>query len=253
MLLSIITLTVAGREASLERLRTEISKQIGQRPFVEHLVVPGSGSYGMKMRSSLEMANGHHVCWIDDDDFVSCDYVSSIVGAISDHDPDVVTFGSDMVGYRRMWFHANVQDRCREYDGAQVWTANHYCAWRRSIALTSTWLPRNYGSETAWYKLLSLAYPKLREHHIHKMLHLYYYNPETTLCQDKVSIEKSLKDDCDEVVFVQLFQPCGPYKFGTAVGRFQPMKGFYFVTLPDYSMVKVHHNDLLVLGRFRFE
>ena len=120
--------------------------------------------------------------------------------------------------------------------------------------MSSVWLPRNYGSETAWYKLISAAYPHLQEFHIPRVLHYYHYDPETTLCQDKKSIEDSLKDDCDDVTLIRVTKKNCVHTgiLGIAVGRAQPVGGLYTVTLCDYKFLSLPEHEVEVLERFRY-
>ena len=192
--LSVITLTVPQRQEQLELLKAELAKQIGDHD-VEHFIQEGLEPYGTKMRMSLEAARGQYVCWMDDDDWPSPDYISELVNGIG-NSPDVITFGSYTPGsVSHCWLRANREDNCESTELYIVKTANHYCAWKREIALSAPWLPRWYGAEVVWYTLLSLGYPNLVEHHIPKILHEYRYDSSKTLCQNRKAIDASLKND----------------------------------------------------------
>jgi predicted O-methyltransferase YrrM len=205
-LLTIATLTIPSRKLDLQGLMIEIAFQIGDEP-VEHLIEEGPERYGVKMRRSLERSSGQYVCWLDDDDLVHPAYVSSILKGIrSTPTPDVVTFGSYTPGNPPAWLRWGVTDDygLREDGYGKVKTANHYCAWRRDIVMSVPWLPRNYGAELAWYTGLRHEWRgKITEHHIPEVLHTYCYNPNGTQCQDRPSIDDSLKDGGNKVTILR--------------------------------------------------
>lgn len=206
-ILTVVTLTIPGREESLRQLQDELSRQISEcGHYVEHLIEEGPERYGVKMRRSTERASGRYVCWMDDDDFPTPDYIQSIVDGInSTPEPDVVTIGSCTPGCVPAWLRYGVTDNSGiAPDGGNIKAANHYCAWRRWLALSSPWLPRNYGAEFIWYTVLRKRWAGLLiEYHIPKVIHTYLYNASGTRCQDRPSIDDSLKDFGNRVLVLQ--------------------------------------------------
>ena len=198
-LLTIATLTIPGREKHLQALQIELASQIGSEP-VEHLIEEGPERYGTKMRRSIERASGEYICWVDDDDMVHPDYVLSILDAIRNNpNVGVVTFGSQTPGCEPAWLRFGHHDDSgyieTRHGKGRVKSANHYCAWQRDVAASAPWLHRNYGAELAWYTALrKIWHGKITEHHIQEILHIYCYDPDLTRCQDRPSIDDSLKD-----------------------------------------------------------
>jgi hypothetical protein len=190
--LSIITLTIPERVKSLALLKAEVAKQ-NPDGLVEHVIVEGPGHVGTKIAKGLRMSSGRYVSVVDDDDMIDVDYVSSIL-AETVHNPDVITLGICTPGLPPCWQRANRNDdSCFENPGADgnVRMANHLCAWKREIALVAPCLPRNYGWDRVWYNSIRIAYPKLTERHIHKVLYLYLYSEEGTRAQSRESIADS--------------------------------------------------------------
>ena len=95
-LLSILICTIPGREQKFQRLLSELRKQSEGHP-VEILwdtrpaKSKGGPSIGEKRQSLLLMASGRYVCYFDDDDMPSEDYIESILSA-ADRSPDVISF-----------------------------------------------------------------------------------------------------------------------------------------------------------------
>lgn len=235
-----------GREAQLELLSQELRRQIGGAP-VEHLVDPGPEVYGFKMRRTTERAGGEYVCWMDDDDWPMPGYVEKILAAL-ERGPDVVTFGSHTPPHRPAWLRANVEDNCREERGGTVKTANHYCAWKRDIALAAPWLPRNYGAEYAWYTALSLGFPDLYEVHVPELLHEYRYDAKGTLCQSPTARAWSLAQGRRVLILMGRDDPVIMY----AVGDNQPLRGVYSVQMPNGARWDVDEHSVVVLREVHF-
>jgi glycosyltransferase involved in cell wall biosynthesis len=72
------------REESLKKLIHELNKQISENyaeNIVEVLVEKDNGeiSVGKKRNILIEKANGEYICFIDDDDFISKNYLNTIL------------------------------------------------------------------------------------------------------------------------------------------------------------------------------
>lgn len=246
---SIITLTISEREKQLRKLMEEVKKQIGNRP-IEHVVQHGPGTYGEKMRKSLVRSKGLYVSWIDDDDFPEPDYVDSILDGIYRGNMDVITFGIASPGLLPCWQRANRKDNSETpadgvAKGEIVKAANMYCAWRRDLALSAPWLPRNYGAEVIWYNALNLANPHLREHHIHKVLYSYRYSDRSTRAQDRQSIRDSLSNGGNHV---WIFKHNDGRIF---VAKNIQLRAHEFYAA-DGSIVRANVQDLRLLKEVRF-
>ena len=91
--LSILICTLDGRETFLERLKMRLKPQTTHE--VEVLLSKDNGvlSIGGKRNALIESAAGEYIAFIDDDDWVSENYVEEILKA-TDSKPDVVGFNS---------------------------------------------------------------------------------------------------------------------------------------------------------------
>ena len=82
-LLSILTPAVPSRFGQIEKLMLELHRQIRDLP-VEHLVLLDNKrrTVGEKRDALLRAARGEYISYVDDDDYVSNDYVFSLLAAI---------------------------------------------------------------------------------------------------------------------------------------------------------------------------
>jgi glycosyltransferase involved in cell wall biosynthesis len=104
--LSIVMITVPDREESFHKLESEVKRQITTCNYihpslgnVEIVKVDGDRmdkggfSIGVKRQLGLSKSNGKYVCWLDDDDWISPDYIETILRlAISN--ADVLVFNN---------------------------------------------------------------------------------------------------------------------------------------------------------------
>lgn len=203
--LTVATLTIPGREDRLEALKREIKRQSLEYP-VEHLIVPGEGSYGEKMAASIVQANGVYICWMDDDDWPEPNYIEEIVRGIHARPvPDVITFGSASPNCVPAWLRWGAKDNEGvTEDGGNIKAANHYCAWQVDLAWKAPWVPKNYGAEYLWYTALRETQHNVKEHRINKVLHEYRYDPHDTKCQNHEGIAMSFADGGRHVAIVEV-------------------------------------------------
>lgn len=92
MTLSILICTIPGREAQFARIMAQLDAQTQGKPV--EVLTDGrdkSTPVGSKRQALLERATGAYVCYIDDDDTVSDDYIDAILSAAS-HNPDAIGF-----------------------------------------------------------------------------------------------------------------------------------------------------------------
>jgi glycosyl transferase family 2 len=99
MLWSILICTLARREEKFLKLLGQLLPQVEESSeSVEVVALQNQGELRLDRYRErlLEDARGEYLCFVDDDDWVSDDYVSSVVDALTDGRPDVVG-----------WRHAN--------------------------------------------------------------------------------------------------------------------------------------------------
>ncbi len=100
MRLSILIPTLPQRKRFLDPLYDELERQ--RKVFekeVEILVLldQGQRSIGSKRNRLKELAIGEYIVFIDDDDWVSENYIEYILSAIKEYNTDVITFLANVV------------------------------------------------------------------------------------------------------------------------------------------------------------
>lgn len=185
--LSILTPAIWPRVQLAQSLADAISQQcrtIGlDHGMVEHLVLLDSRgmSVGQKRQALVDAARGDYIAFVDDDDSVSDDYVSRMLGAIV-RGMDCVTFRQcaiidGKVGH--IEFKAGTMTDAPWAEGETVqrppW---HVCAWRRSLVAGCLFPDSSYGEDLAW---CLQARQRIRTAtHVNACLHTYRHSRETT-------------------------------------------------------------------------
>jgi len=170
--LSILICTIAGREASLSRLLKILEGQTNEQ--IEILIEKDKRrlTVGAKRNILLKRAQGQYVCFIDDDDTVSEDYVSQILEALKTN-PDVVGIKGRITRRKetnlfihsmqyKTWFkRRDIYYRC----------PNHLNPVKRTLALRIGFPNKNTGEDMDYsQRLLPLL---KREFRIEKIIYFY--------------------------------------------------------------------------------
>jgi glycosyltransferase involved in cell wall biosynthesis len=183
MLLSILTCTLPERAHYLKRLSEVITNQIADKP-VEFLVDPRPRNVptGTKRNDLIRQCKGAWVCFIDDDDRIADDYVSSILKALESN-PDVVTFEGTYTenGRNKVDWVIKLGERyeARTENGKYMFFRypNHLSVIRKSIAnrvrFPDVWQGEDYQFAT---KLKDL---NLLKTSVHIPKQLYFYDFKT--------------------------------------------------------------------------
>lgn len=144
-------------------------------------------SIGAKRDALLQIARGDYVAFVDDDDFVTTEYVKRIVQAIDNPlKPDVITFKqmSSIDGHPFCvdfgLSHDNEPAECdkqRNYKNIKrkPW---HVCAWRHELVAPFHFPDTSYGEDWGWVsQFVGLAKTEVK---IDEVLHCYYFSTKAS-------------------------------------------------------------------------
>ena len=189
---SVLILSIPSRFEQVKYLFDKLQKQCITNGEVEILCLVDNKSKHIadKRNDLLKAANGKYLAFLDDDDDISDDYISSILEAIP-FDSDIITFdqrctinGEEL----KVSFGMNnpVQHLSRNQHGKLnniLRPPFHMCAWKSDIAKTELFerIYSSDGQSCEDHHWTNRLYPKIKtEYKINKMLHHYIYNSKTT-------------------------------------------------------------------------
>jgi glycosyltransferase involved in cell wall biosynthesis len=179
MILSILILTTEKRKVFLDRLLSVLNPQ--RTDDVEILVISDDGSrtIGSKRNEAIQKSQGEYVCFVDDDDLVSDDYVQKILKSLESK-PDCVGmhllhfndgvlagFTYHSLSYRS-WFES--RDNCLGFM-RYYRNPNHLNPIKRSISVKCPFPESSWGEDREYSKNI------LQYLHVEKYIvePIYYY------------------------------------------------------------------------------
>jgi hypothetical protein len=199
VLLSILVPSVFERYGTAEALARELARQAaatrdGVNVEVLWLVDNRQRTLGKKREALMAQAQGLYLCHLDDDDWVSRDFVHAVTEALLDNpSADVVSYQSratltlaDEVAEFTVdtgLAHENEQASKGEDGGwkdikRKPWT---WCTWRTELARRATCQDGSVDEDWFW---LQQVLPHCHvEAHLPEVLHYYRFNFEATLCK----------------------------------------------------------------------
>lgn len=139
---SILICTLRSRQASFSRVYNKLLWQVRAANAVGLVEVlyevdGGEMHIGEKRNLLMSRARGGHVCFVDDDDDVSDDYVAKVLAAL-ETGPDCVGIVGKIWWHGRWWpFEHSVRHKRYRQDAERFYRCpNHLNPVRRSIAVT---------------------------------------------------------------------------------------------------------------------
>lgn len=167
-------------------LYNRLLKQVEGSTDVELLCLVDnkSMSIGEKRQALLNSARGKWVAFLDDDDDVSDDYISSVREGLKSN-PDVLTFDqhatvngkSFVVNFRMGNPHEGLKIAGDIYLPIKR-PPYHMCVWKSRIAKGVSFRSVSYGEDIDW---CCRMYPHVKsEMHVDKILHYYKYSDGTS-------------------------------------------------------------------------
>jgi glycosyltransferase involved in cell wall biosynthesis len=182
--LSILILTLPTRIDCYANLIKMLNKQVIQNNLINRVQILSfcdtkEISVGEKRNILINQSIGRYVCFIDDDDVVSDNYIIKILEGINS-DADVITFCGDYVENTiRTPFSISMVYR-GNYNDTNIFyrLPNHLCPIKREIALSCKFTDKNFGEDSDYAEKIN-NYLK-NEYHIQDKLYFYMYDSNTS-------------------------------------------------------------------------
>ncbi len=189
--LSILIPTLFSRIKHLTNLLEEINYQIQSKPV--QVLWSGdnlSMSIGEKRNHLLDNAKGEWICFVDDDDSISENYIDVLLKAIDDHpDKTVITFLGHQTtdGRQDLDFRYDVKlgRNHKKMIGDKRWKVmlpDHLCCWNKS-QVTARFPNKSLGEDHDYARAMAMTYTEEDQVILEKYLYTYNYDKETTECR----------------------------------------------------------------------
>lgn len=185
MLLSICILTIESRKEKFNRLKAELIRQCDDLRLklnyhIEILVENAEGdSIGLKRNRLLKAAKGEHICFIDDDDLTTENYLSEIWKGF-DYEPDCMSLRGIITwnGERPQKFEHSIkysEYATTENEIKYERYPNHLNVIKSSIAKQFNFPLINHGEDTDWATQIKNSGLLKREYFIDKVIYNYLF------------------------------------------------------------------------------
>jgi glycosyltransferase involved in cell wall biosynthesis len=182
--LSILILTLPTRIDSYARLIKSLNQQVIENNLIHRVQIltlcdTKEISVGEKRNILLNKSIGRYVCFIDDDDVIATNYLSSIIVALNSN-ADVITFCGDYVENEvRTPFSISMVHRGNfNHTNMFYRLPNHLCPVKREIALNCPFTDKNFGEDSDYADKINIHLKN--EYHITDKLYFYMYNSNTS-------------------------------------------------------------------------
>jgi glycosyltransferase involved in cell wall biosynthesis len=187
--LSILIPTLNSRSESFCSLYNDLQYQIQSKPVqILGLTDNKSFSVGEKRNLLINMSSGRYVCFIDDDDRVSEEYIDSILEAI-DADKKVITFkgtqNTNGLKDAPFTYDPNIgRNLKKEINGVRykVMLPDHLCVWKKD-EIVFKFPHKNLSEDHEWARSMGSSYNSDDVHHIDKFLYHYEFNKQNSECR----------------------------------------------------------------------
>lgn len=177
MKLAILICTLPERSGKLKRLTVSLDRQIEKHKDVFYKLHDAGRSVptGVKRNMLIEQTESEYFSFIDDDDWVSPDYVYKIATAIESK-PDVVTFNGWMTtnGQNRRNFTIKLGEKYEERNRHYYRFPNHLCAFRRDKVQHIKFPATYFQEDFVWSKTINDR--RLLKTEVHIESDLYWYD-----------------------------------------------------------------------------
>lgn len=213
--LSILVPSVASRRATfapkiMDQLfgqRERLSEEDQARVEILVLVDSKSKVLGDKRNDLVRLAQGEYTVFVDDDDRVTEDYVSSLLEA-TQSGADVITFDASVSlngAPAKPCRYSLKFDEDKNTNSEYIRIPNHLSAVKRDLALRAPFASRGRGEDSEYARSLK---PLLRtEHRIARTLYYYDFSSSTTETQQPGGAEPDRCADVDVVILSKAVTP----------------------------------------------
>ena len=180
----------------LEALPLEDQKQVE----IIYLIDNKTMMLGDKRNLMVDMAKGQYISFVDCDDRISSDYISSLLEGIKSGADAIVFLAEVSLNGNPPKICRYSKDYGRDYNTEKEYhrIPNHIPCIRKAISKKASFPSLKQAEDSGYAKLLR---PHIRtEHKIEKVLYYYDYNDMTTVAQEDIAEIRHKKANMGEII-----------------------------------------------------
>jgi len=178
--LSILIPAIPSRWEKFQRIFDKLNSQTTDEVEILGFIDNKKRSIGAKREGLKGLVNGEYMCFVDDDDDVSDDFVKEILKGMKEN-PDVITFQQNaIIGDKKGIIDFDLNNANEQFKPNEVTKRKPFtcCAWKSSLGKVVKFPDLMYGEDAGW--LIPLWKIATTQYKINKVLHTYIFDPKIT-------------------------------------------------------------------------
>lgn len=196
-ILSILICTIPGRETLFSQLTQELTSQIeelglvGRVEIISSHTIKNQPSIGVKRNKLKAIAQGHYICYFNDDDLPEANYLKKITQVIL-HYPSI-DVAPDIITFNMQKFNDAVYERTYKIImGTNNWPAEQLtflddnflplCPHKKAVAMLVNFPDQNHKSDMAYSADLKKHIGSSQ--HIDDVLYNYYFSEKNSAARN---------------------------------------------------------------------
>ena len=178
--LTVLIPAIPSRWEKFQKIFTKLDKQATKDVEILGLIDNKKRSIGAKRDALKTLVNGEYMCYVDDDDDVSDDFIKEILKGIKGN-PDVIAFQQRaIIGDMEGVIDFDLSNDNEQFTPNKVTKRKPFtcCAWKSSIGKVVKFPDLMYGEDAGWLEFMWQI--SKTQYKIDKILHTYIFDPKIT-------------------------------------------------------------------------
>ncbi|KKN67205.1 hypothetical protein LCGC14_0463780 [marine sediment metagenome] len=178
--LTVLIPAIPSRWEKFQKIYNKLDKQATKDVEVLGLIDNKKRSIGAKRDALKILVNGEYMCFVDDDDDVSDDFIKEILKGMKGN-PDVIVFKQRaIIGDMKGIIDFDLKNHNEQFTPNKVTKRKPFicCAWKSSLGKRVKFPDLMYGEDSGWLK--PLWQRAKTQYKIDKILHTYIFDPKIT-------------------------------------------------------------------------
>lgn len=178
--LTVLIPAIPSRWNKFQKIFDKLEKQATDEVEILAFIDNKKRTIGAKREGLKGLVKGEYMCFVDDDDDVSDDFIEEILKGMKGN-PDVITFQQNaIIGDKKGIIDFDLDNDNEQFKPNEVTKRKPFtcCAWKSSLGKVVKFPDLMYGEDAGW--LIPLWEIAITQYKINKVLHTYIFDSKIT-------------------------------------------------------------------------